>query len=282
MDDSDNFDVNSLHTHISDSTIDEKPDSQEDEVLEIVHYPEDRGDDEQDENMVETIVRNALAEKERYGSPPMQSSSREQPIGYVSNARNAASQSDVFQFWAPAEEVSIGIGTIVRHTTLLPRLTHTYGIVFDTEGNTLGLDDYAIHVYEQDAQPPIDSIQPAPSARRPIVNYHAKVLASTSTVQRPVLSGPVYAVCADELASLHGKSNDTWLDPNYMLTGFYEDIDSDFGIFAEERARVLGPKQGHVILSGLPGAGKTSLFLTLVISLYAHLQQMEDEDESEG
>jgi hypothetical protein len=154
--------------------------------------------------------------------------------------------------------------------------------VFDTEGNTLGLDDYAIHVYEQDAQPPIDSIQPAPSARRPIVNYHAKVLASTSTVQRPVLSGPVYAVCADELASLHGKSNDTWLDPNYMLTGFYEDIDGDFGIFAEERARVLGPKQGHVILSGLPGAGKTSLFLTLVISLYAHLQQIEDEDESEG
>jgi hypothetical protein len=113
MYDSDNFDVNSLHAHISDSKIVEKPDSQEDEVLEIVHYPEDRGDDEQDEyeNMVETIVQNALAEKERYGSPPMQSSSREQPIGYVSNARNAASQSDVFQFWAPAEEVSRAIAS---------------------------------------------------------------------------------------------------------------------------------------------------------------------------
>ncbi len=284
MDDGDHYHVNILHGYISDSTVEEKPDSQEDEVLEIVHYPEDQGDDEQDEyeDVVETIVRNALAEKERYVSPPMQSSSRERPVGYVSNARNAASQSDIFQFWAPAEEVSIGIGTIVRHTTLLPHLTHTYGIVFDTEGNTLGLDDYAIHVYEWDAQPPIDSIQPAPSARRPIVNYHAKVLASTSTIQRPVLSGPVYAVCADELASLHGKSNDTWLDPSYMLTGFYEDTEGDFGIFAEERARVLGPKQGHVILSGLPGAGKTSLFLTLVISLYAQLQQMEGEEESEG
>lgn len=39
------------------------------------------------------------------------------------------------------------------------------------------------------------------------------------------------------------------------------------------------PRQGHVIFSGLPGAGKTSLFLALVISLYAQLQQMEDEEQ---
>jgi hypothetical protein len=156
---------------------------------------------------------------------------------------------------------------------------HTYGIITKTEGQTLGLDDYATHVYEKDAKPPIESIQPAPSERRPVVNYHVKVLASTQSIQKPVLSGPVYAVAADELAEVHRKEKLSWLDPDYILAGFYQDGRGDFGIFAEERSRVLGPKQGHVILSGSPGAGKTSLFLTLVISLYAQLQNMENDDE---
>ncbi|MFL5691028.1 MAG: hypothetical protein ACJ795_04420, partial [Ktedonobacteraceae bacterium] len=201
------------------------------------------------------------------------------PLGYVSNARNSVAQSDSFQFWAPAEEASLGIGGIVRHTSSQPDPVHTYGIITKTEGQTLGLDDYAIHVYEQDAHPPIDSIQLAPSERRPVVNYHVKVLASTQSMQKPVLSGPVYAVAADELAEVHKKEKTQWLDPSYILTGFYQDTTGDFGIFAEERSRVLGPKQGHVILSGSPGAGKTSLFLTLVISLYAQLQNMENSDE---
>lgn len=246
------------------------------ERIEVVHYPEDLGDTQPDETneAIEQILR-VLHENEQMQRVPQ----TDVPLGYVSNARNSAAQSDAFQFWAPAEEASLGIGGIVRHTTLHPYLVHTYGIITKTEGQTLGLDDYATHVYEKDARPPIESIQPAPSERRPIVNYHVKVLASTQPVQKPVLSGPVYAVSANELAEVHKKDKTRWLDPDYILAGFYQDAKGDFGIFAEERARVLGPKQGHVIFSGSPGAGKTSLFLTLVISLYAQLQNMENNDE---
>jgi hypothetical protein len=247
------------------------------EVLEVPFYPEDQGDNaaDEDEREIDALVQ---AAREQMSAPQQQEGA---PIGYVSNARNAASYSDTFQFWAPAEEISLGIGSIVRHTSYGQQTVDTYAIVIDTEGSTLGLDDYAIHVYEQDARPPLESIHPAPSSRRPIVNYRAKVLASTHVAHRPVLSGPVYSVRADELASIHKKDCASWLAPDYLLTGFYEDAHGEFGIFAEERARVLGPKQGHVILSGLPGAGKTSLFLTLTISLYAQLRSLEEGDPNE-
>jgi hypothetical protein len=101
-------------------------------------------------------------------------------------------------------------------------------------------------------------------------------------VQRPPLSGPVYAIKAAELTKVHGEDDAEWPGRNHLLLGFYEDGDGGFGAFAEERARVLGPKQGHVIFSGLPGAGKTSLFLTLVISLYAQLRRLEGEDTDEN
>ncbi len=96
-----------------------------------------------------------------------------------------------------------------------------------------------------------------------------------------MLSGPVYPVQVDELASIHKKDCASWLAPEYFLTGFYEDAHGEFGLFAEERSRVLGPKQGHVIFSGQPGAGKTSLFLTLTISLYAQLRSLEKGDPNE-
>jgi hypothetical protein len=250
--------------------------SHEEEVLVIRNYPEDPGDDEMDqqEEEIAALVLAAQAEREKVlNQSPI--SQQTIPIGYVTNARNATSRSDLFLFWAPAEETSLGIGSIVRHTATISQPVDTYGIIIDTIGNTLGLDDYAIHVYEQDAQPPLDSILPAPSARRPIVHYQAKVLASTQKAQRPVLSGPVYAVTAAELSAVHRKAQNAWLDPQYLLLGFYEDASGAYGLFGEERARVLGPKQGHVIFSGLPGAGKTSLFLTLGISLYAQLHAME-------
>ena len=225
------------------------------EVLEVPFYPEDLGDNvaDGDEREIEALVQatheQMIAQVQQEGTP----------IGYVSNARNAASYSDTFQFWAPARDTSLGIGTIVRHTSSGQQAVDTYAIVIDTEGSTLGLDDYAIHVYEQDARPPLESILPAPSSRRPIVNCRAKVLASTHIAHRPVLSGPVYTVQADELANIHKKDCASWLDPDYLLTGFYEDAYGEFGIFAEDGSRVLGPKQGHVILSGLPGAGRDLL-----------------------
>ncbi len=267
--------LESARRHVADGILTTVP---EEEMLDIPFYPEDQGDmlDEHDQE-TELLVR---AAHERMGVPPLPTITT--PIGYVSNARNASSQSDLFQFWAPAEETLLGIGSIVRHTSLTPRRIDTYGIIVNTEGSTLGLDDYAVHVYEQDAQPPLTSILPSVSTRRPIVNYQVKVLASTHPAQRPVLSGPVYTVTAAEMANVHNRNEATWLDPEYMLLGFYEDAAGAFGIFGEDRTRVLGPKQGHVILSGLPGAGKTSLFLTLVISLFAQLHDLEGENDGEA
>src|SRR5260370_32388510 len=70
------------------------------EVLEVPFYPEDQGDNvaDEDEREIEALVQAAheqiTAQRQQEGAP----------IGYVSNARNAASYSDTFQFWAPAEE----------------------------------------------------------------------------------------------------------------------------------------------------------------------------------
>lgn len=230
---------------------------------------------DEDEQTIEEMVQAAHAYLERMAADtPLQ----HPPIGFVSNARNATSTSDRFQFWAPAEETNLGIGSIICHTSSVQPVVHTYAIVVETSGVTLGLEDFAIHAFECETRPPLTSIIPGKSSRRPIVTYLAKVLASTQRWQRPILSGPVYAVAASDLAAVHSKEPASWLDPAYQLTGFYEDTVGAFGIFAEELSRMLGPKQGHVIFSGLPGSGKTSLFLTLTIALYAHLRQLEERD----
>jgi hypothetical protein len=248
------------------------------ELLEVPFYPEER--DEEDDNLdteVENLVEAARLATE---TPP---TSIDDADGYVSNARNAASRSDEFPFWAPAERTVVGVGSLVRHSASDPvfgQPVDTYGLVIAAHAQTLGLEDFAVHVYEEDARPPLDSIQPAPSRRRPVVNYDARVIASTCPVHRPVHSGPVYAVKAAELAAMHGQTAQDWPGRTHMLLGLYEDGAGDYGVLAEERDRVLGPKQGHVILSGLPGAGKTSLFLTLAISLYAQLQGLEQASRS--
>jgi hypothetical protein len=250
------------------------------EILEVSDYPEDNDDDMDDdtEQEIESLVSAARARTQPQTLQPGG------PIGFVTNARNAGSSSDTFQFWTPAEETTLGIGSLVRHTSNAPgtqKIVNTYGIVTETDGFTLGLDDYAIHVYEEDAQPPLNSIMPAPSRRRPVVNYKTKVMASTQKMERPVLSGPIHALTAAELAQVHGQDKDNWPGAENLLLGFYEDGEGEFGIFAEERARVLGPKQGHIIFSGLPVAGKTSLFLTTVISLYAQLRKLEKDTNNE-
>src|SRR5574341_371293 len=248
------------------------------ELLEVPFYPEER--DEEEDSLdaeVEDLVETARLAAE---TPPTPG---DHPDGYVSNARNAASRSDEFPFWAPAERTVLGVGSLVRHSASDPALgrsVDTYGLVIAANAQTLGLEDFAVHVYEEDARPPLDSIQPAPNRRRPVVNYDAQVIASTSLVHRPVHSGPVYAVKAVELAAMHGQTAPDWPGRTHMLLRLYEDDAGDYGVLAEERDRVLGPKQGHVILSGLPGAGKTSLFLTLDISLYAQLQRLEQASSS--
>lgn len=252
----------------------------ETELIEVPFYPEER--DEEEDNIgaeVENLVEAArlAAEALPVAGDPAQ--------GYVSNARNAASRSDEFPFWAPAEQTAFGVGILVRHSatdTAIEQPVDTYGIIIAADAQTLGLEDFAIHVYEEDARPPLESIQPAPSKRRPVVNYKARVIASTCPAYRPVLSGPVRALKAAELAAVHGQTAPDWPGQMHMLLGLYEDDTGDYGVLAEERVRVLGPKQGHVIFSGLPGAGKTSLFLTLVISLYAQLQGLEPANDSSG
>ena len=201
--------------------------------------------------------------------------------GYVSNARNAPATSEEFPFWAPAEDAAFAIGSIVRHDGASPSgaPVRSYGIVVATQAQTLGLDDLAVDVYETDARPPLEGIIPAPSHRRPIVLYRAKVLASNESRPRSVQTGPVLEVPAAQLLEAHGsylgKPKDRqWLEREGMVLGFYEDARGDFGVFAEERARVLGPRQGHLVLSGAPGAGKTSQFQVLLIGLYAQLHRL--------
>ena len=262
-----------------------------DEVLEVAAYPEEQDDTTQEDEVNDEVEALVQAARVQAQAP---STSGKKPAGYASNARNAMATSDAFRFWSSVDQTGLGIGSLVRHegTNLLTGKTiNTYAIVTEADGSTLGLDDFASHVYESDARPPLKSIEPAPSRRRPVVDYGAKVLASSEQSQRPVLTGPVYELAAGEMAAVHGEGADEgseeteWPTGDRMLLGFYEDSAGEFGAFAEERSRVLGPKQGHVVLSGLPGAGKTSLFLTSVISLYAQarridgLQEGGDEDE---
>src|SRR2546427_53863 len=106
-----------------------------------------------------------LLEAARLAAEPPRAAG-DHPAGYVSNARNAASRSDGFPFWGPAERTALGVGSLVRHSAIDPALgrpVDTYGLVIAANAQTLGLEDFAIHVYEEDARPPLNSIQPAPS-----------------------------------------------------------------------------------------------------------------------
>src|SRR5438128_96154 len=90
----------------------------EEEIIEVRYYPADQGDDEIDEEAEEIAAMAQRIQAEHLKT--MEEQPRQiRPIGYVSNARNAASRSDMFQFWAPAEETLLGIGSIVRHTATL-------------------------------------------------------------------------------------------------------------------------------------------------------------------
>lgn len=247
----------------------------EEEQLEVEYPLESAIPENDDEAELNALVAAALQQEETPAPHPTD------PIGYVSNARNAASRSDAYPFWSSGETASAGIGSLVRHEAADPnskQSVQTYGIVTSAQGLTSGLDDFAIHVYEKDGRPIPEQVILSNSRRRAVVNYEARVLASSQDVERPVFAGPVYPVTAPDMASLHNQSGPDWPNAEYFLLGFYQDPQGNFGAFAEERARVLGPKQGHAILSGLPGAGKTSLFLTLVIALYGQLRDLEGND----
>ena len=253
------------------------------ERVEIEEYPEYPGEDSTT-MLAEGVDREVedLCEQARRWAETGPAAEEEEPGGFVSNARNAAATSEEFPFWAPAETTAFAIGSIVRHDGTRPGdgPVQSYGVIVETQGQTLGLDDLAVHVYETDARPPLGAIQPAPSRRRPVVVYRAKVLSSTEPRPRPVLSGPVYSVRGDQLLEAHGRylgkpKDRQWLEREGIVLGFYDDGAGGFGVFAEERARVLGPKQGHIVLSGMPGAGKTSQFLALLIGLYAQLRRLQ-------
>src|SRR5258708_37792139 len=83
----------------------------EEEIIVIREYPEDQGDDEiaQDDEEIATLILAAQAEREKITNQLL-TSQQTHPIGYVTNARNSGSRSDMFQFWAAAEETSLGIG----------------------------------------------------------------------------------------------------------------------------------------------------------------------------
>lgn len=265
----------------------------EDDDLEV-EYPDDdsapaaAGLTEEMEQEIDQLVEAAVSQLE--ARPPTD----EDPRGYVTNARNAGSTSDSFSFWASADTPIFGIGSIVRQSAESPgrARVETYGVVDASEAQTLGLDDLAIHVYETDARPPITGLAPATSRRRPIVVWRARVLSSSGTRPRPVLDGPVFPVRGDdELLAAHGSRPDgggpkdqAWSEERGMLLGFYQDDLDNFSAYAEERVRVLGPQQGHVVLSGVPGAGKTSMFLMLLTAEFAKLRRLEQRgtDATEG
>src|SRR5215831_11381130 len=134
------------------------------ELIEVASYPEER--DEEEDNL-DTEVEDLVEAARRAAEMPP--TSGDDPAGYVSNARNASSRSDEFPFWGPAERTILGVGSLVRHSAInlaLRQPVVTYGLVIAANAQTLGLEDFAIHVYEEDARPPLDSIQSAPSRPR--------------------------------------------------------------------------------------------------------------------
>jgi hypothetical protein len=96
-----------------------------------------------------------------------------------------------------------------------------------------------------------------------------------------VTAGPVSAIAAEATLAAHlpvdGRSRDAhWLAEDGMILGLYNDGAGGYGVLAEERERVFGPRAEHVICSGAPGSGKSSLFLSSVIALFAGLRRRQE------
>jgi hypothetical protein len=66
------------------------------------------------------------------------------------------------------------------------------------------------------------------------------------------------------------------------LVGFYEDQDGAVGVFTEDLHRVLGPQSGHLLASGAPGSGKTSLYLSFLTCLYTSLRDASPRVDASG
>lgn len=227
-----------------------------------------------DERMAAEIEE--LIAAARRARPARDPADPDAPCGSVCNAEDAPARSDAFSFWAPSERADLGIGTIVRHRAAAPGAVavDTYAIIVDSSGQTLGLARTAIGVAEVDGEPP-EGVVPAPSQRRPVAIYTARVLNTTQAGRpRPVVGGPVYAV-AGTAALLEAQSSRTvrrdmtWLRQAGVILGFYEDGRGEFAPFVEERRRVFGPQQGHVVDSGAPGGGKTSHYVSFSIGARA-------------
>ncbi len=105
--------------------------------------------------------------------------------------------------------------------------------------------------------------------------YTARVLNTTQAGRpRPVVGGPVYAVVGVEAllaaqSSRVVRRDETWLRESGVVLGFYEDGGGTFAPFVEDRRRVFGPQQGHVVDSGAPGGGKTSHYVSFSIGARA-------------
>lgn len=176
-------------------------------------------------------------------------------IGNVAGTKGKPNTPNVFNFWLPAGEETVQVGSIVKAVS---KDREIFGIVEDME-SYLDVDDFIthklIHGSEVGLEPP----------NKLLSVTICKCRALKTDQERPITEGTVYYPGKKELEEIFNPEGST------IPFGVFLNTDSTTIPVMVDEDFVLGYEGAHVNISGMSGLGtKTSAFLFLLNSIFTH------------
>jgi len=177
------------------------------------------------------------------------------PIGTIVGTQGRPNTPSEFNFWIPAEEKTISIGSIVK---VEDGLRTVFGIVEDME-SYLEIDNALMHQLSRGGDPEVR----APNKEQSTIVCRARVLKQNK--DRPFREGLVLYPTSDELNAIFN------VEGCRIPFGMFENTNGSKVPIMVNESYLLGYEGAHVNISGMSGLGtKTSAFLFLLSSIFAH------------
>ncbi|MEE8403021.1 MAG: hypothetical protein V3R93_04625, partial [Candidatus Hydrothermarchaeaceae archaeon] len=176
------------------------------------------------------------------------------PIGTIVGTKGRPNTPSEFNFWIPAEEKTISIGSVVK---VEDGASTAFGIVEDMV-SYLEIDDALMHQLSRGGDPEVK----APSKEQSTIVCKARILKQDK--DRPFREGLVLYPTLDELNAIFNPEGCR------IPFGVFENTDGSKVPVMVDENYLLGYEGAHVNISGMSGLGtKTSAFLFLLSSIFA-------------
>lgn len=179
------------------------------------------------------------------------------PIGTVVGTKGRPNTPSEFNFWIPAEEKTVSIGSIVK---VEAGARTAFGIIEDMV-SYLEIDDALMHQLSRGGDPEVR----APNKEQSTIVCRARILKQEQ--DRPFREGLVLYPTLEELDGIFN------LEECKIPFGIFENTDGSKVPVMVNESYLLGYEGAHVNISGMSGLGtKTSAFLFLLNSVFTHCE----------